>query len=135
MPRTWRAGGIIGPTTAKQNAGAGGVEVWSLERYELEKQKELLVILMKKLERYELEKQKKLLIILKKTLPYWKNWKKTERLQHSPERAELLIILLKKEPEVLEKLIKLVEKWTELLITPPEETGLYLIEPEELEKF
>ena len=27
MPRTWRAGGIIGPTTAKQNAGAGGVEV------------------------------------------------------------------------------------------------------------
>ena len=57
MPRTWRAGGIIGPTTAKQNAGAGGVEVWSLERYELEKQKELLVILMKKLERYELEKQ------------------------------------------------------------------------------
>ena len=85
MPRTWRAGGI-GPTTAKQNAGAGGVEVWSLERYELEKQKELLVILMKKLERYELEKQKKLLIILqrktnflKKTLPYWKNWKKTER--------------------------------------------------------
>ena len=81
MPRTWRAGGIIGPTTAKQNAGAGGVEVWSLERYELEKQKELLVILMKK---------------LVKTLPYWKNWKKTERLQHSPERAELLIILLKK---------------------------------------
>ena len=64
MPRTWRAGGIIGPTTAKQNAGAGGVEVWSLERYELEKQKELLVILMKK---------------LVKTLPYWKNWKKTER--------------------------------------------------------
>ena len=51
-----------------------------------------------------------------KTLPYWKNWKKTERLQHSPERAELLVILLKKEPEVLEKLIKLVEKWTELLI-------------------
>ena len=65
MPRTWRAGGI-GPTTAKQNAGAGGVEVWSLERYELEKQKELLVILMKKLERYELEKQKELLIILLK---------------------------------------------------------------------
>ena len=62
MPRTWRAGGIIGPTTAKQNAGAGGVEVWSLERYELEKQKELLVILMKKLERYELEKQKKMLM-------------------------------------------------------------------------
>ena len=27
MPRTWRAGGIIGPTTAKQNAAAGGVEV------------------------------------------------------------------------------------------------------------
>jgi hypothetical protein len=83
MPRTWRAGGIIGPTTAKQNAGAGGVEVWSLERYELEKQKELLVILMKKLERYELEKQKELLVILMKklvkTLPYWKNWKKTER--------------------------------------------------------
>ena len=84
MPRTWRAGGIIGPTTAKQNAGAGGVEVWSLERYELEKQKELLVILMKKLERYELEKQKKLLIILQKETN-----------------------LLKKEPEVLEKLIKL----------------------------
>ena len=39
---------------------------------------------------------------LKKTLPYW-NWKKTERLQHSPERAELLVILLKKEPEVLKK--------------------------------
>ena len=82
MPRTWRAGGI-GPKTAKQNAGAGGVEVWSLERYELEKQKELLVILMKKLERYELEKQKELLVILMKklvkTLPYWKNWKKTER--------------------------------------------------------
>ena len=34
------------------------VEVWSLERYELEKQKEWLVILMEKLERYELEKQK-----------------------------------------------------------------------------
>ena len=51
MPRTWRAGGIIGPTTAKQNAGAGGVEVWSLERYELEKQKELLIILLKKLEK------------------------------------------------------------------------------------
>ena len=47
MPRTWRAGGIIGPTTAKQNAGAGGVEVWSLERYELEKQKKLLIILQK----------------------------------------------------------------------------------------
>ena len=31
-------------------------------------------------------------------------------------------------------LIKLVVKWTELLIKPPEETGLYLIEPEELEK-
>ena len=31
-------------------------------------------------------------------------------------------------------LIKLVEKRTELLIKPPEETGLYLIEPEELEK-
>ena len=46
MPRTWRAGGI-GPTTAKQNAGAGGVEVWSLERYELEKQKKLLIILQK----------------------------------------------------------------------------------------
>ena len=30
-----------------------------------------------------------------KTLPYWKNWKKTERLQHSPERAELPIILQK----------------------------------------
>ena len=50
---------------------------------------------------------------MKKTLPYWKNWKKTERLQHSPERAELPIILqketnfLEKEPEVLEKLIKL----------------------------
>ena len=71
MPRTWRAGGI-GPTTAKQNAGAGGVEVarevrgaevaqevreadeiadksagggevWSLERYELEKQTKLLI--------------------------------------------------------------------------------------------
>ena len=26
MPRTWRAGGIIGPTTAKQDAGAGRVE-------------------------------------------------------------------------------------------------------------
>ena len=81
MPRTWRAGGIIGPTTAKQNAGAGGaretdktrreeagvidksagrVEVWSLESLcELEKQTklliklpaELLVILVKKLER------------------------------------------------------------------------------------
>ena len=38
---------------------AEGVEVWSLERYELEKQKELLVILMKKLERYELEKQRR----------------------------------------------------------------------------
>ena len=63
MPRTWRAGGIIGPTTAKQNAGAGGVEVWSLERYELEKQKELLVILMKKL-----EKRKELLIILMEKL-------------------------------------------------------------------
>ena len=91
MPRTWRAGGMIGPTTAKQNAGAGGVEVWSLERYELEKQKELLVILMKKLERYELEKQKELLVILMKklvkTLPYWKNWKKTERLQHSSKRG------------------------------------------------
>ena len=37
MPRTWRAGGIIGPTTAKQNAGAGGVEVWSLEKYEEQK--------------------------------------------------------------------------------------------------
>ena len=86
MPRTWRAGGIIGPTTAKQNAGAGGVEVWSLERYELEKQKELLVILMKK---------------LVKTLPYWKNWKKTERLQHSPKRTELLIILQKKQKKTL----------------------------------
>ena len=46
----------------------------------------MLVILMKKLERYELEKQKELLIILqketnylKRTLPYWKNWKKTEQ--------------------------------------------------------
>ena len=26
MPRTWRAGGIIGPTTAKQNAGT----TWSV---------------------------------------------------------------------------------------------------------
>ena len=70
MPRTWRAGGI-GPTTAKQNAGAGGVEVWSLERYELEKQKKLLIKLpeeLKSLERYELEKQKELLIILLKKL-------------------------------------------------------------------
>ena len=60
----------------------------------------------------------------------------------------MLIILqketnfLREEQEELEKywkqkklLIKLVEKWTELLIKPPEETGLYLIEPEELEKF
>ena len=54
--------------SSRSNAGAGGVEVWSLERYELEKQKELLVILMKKLERYELEKQKELLIILVKKL-------------------------------------------------------------------
>ena len=32
-------------------------------------------------------------------------------------------------------LIKLVEKRAELLIKPPEKTGLYLIEPEELEKY
>ena len=65
MPRTWRAGGIIGPTTAKQNAGAGGVEVWSLERYELEKQKKLLIKLpeeLKSLERYVLEKLEKFFV-------------------------------------------------------------------------
>ena len=44
-------------------------------------------------------------------------------MQHSLERAELLVILLKKEPEVLEKLIKLVEKWTELLIILQKETN------------
>ena len=83
-----------------ENAGAGGVEVWSLERYELEKQKELLVILMKKLERYELEKQKKLLIILKKTLPYWKNWKKTERLQ---ALVECEIFYLNQKPQLVDR--------------------------------
>ena len=31
MPRTWRAGGIIGPTTAKQDAGAGRVEVLTVD--------------------------------------------------------------------------------------------------------
>ena len=55
----------------------------------------LYLIEPEELEKYE--KQKKLLIILqKKTLPYWKNWKKTERLQHSTEMAELLIIPMKK---------------------------------------
>ena len=63
MPRTWRAGGI-GPTTAKQNAGAGGVEVWSLERYELEKQKKLLIILQK--ETNFLKKEPEVLEKLKK---------------------------------------------------------------------
>ena len=33
--------------SSRSNAGAGGVEVWSLERYELEKQKKLLIILQK----------------------------------------------------------------------------------------
>ena len=56
-----------------------------------------------------------LIILQKKTLPYWKNWKKTERLQHSPERAEWLIILLKKEPEVLEKLKKEPEELKKLM--------------------
>ena len=65
----------------------------------------------------ELEKQTKLLIILqketnflKRTLPYWKNWKKTERLQHSPERAELLIIL-QKESNVLKKMLPYWKNW------------------------
>ena len=40
---------------------------------------------------------------LVKTLPYWKNWKKTERLQQEPEELEKL----KKEPDELEKLKKL----------------------------
>ena len=69
---------------------------------------------------------------MKKTLPYWKNWKKTERLQHSPERAELLIILqketnfLKKEPEVLEKLKKEPEE-LEKLIKLPEKVRQFVI--------
>ena len=105
MPRTWRAGGI-GPTTAKQNAGAGGVEVWSLERYELEKQKELLVILMKKLERYELEKQKKLLIILLKSgrsrVCVSSRSRRSRRFSRTGR--------LQQEPEVLKKLEKFFVK-------------------------
>ena len=92
-------------------------------------------------------------LYLKKTLPYWKYWKKTERLQALVECeiffiwkqkklliklvekwTELLIILQKKEPEVLEKLIKLVEKWTELLIILQKETNFLKKEPEVLEK-
>ena len=41
MPRTWRAGGIIGPTTAKQNAEEGGVADNSAE--ELEKLEKFFV--------------------------------------------------------------------------------------------
>ena len=74
MPRTWRAGGIIGPTTAKtENAGAGGGEA-----------------------------------VRDKT---------AGRVEDFPDRS------LQQEPEVLEKLIKLVEKWTELLIILQKETN------------
>ena len=63
--------------------------------------------------------------LVKKTLPYWKNWKKTERLQHSPERAELLIIL-QRETNFLNKTLPYWKNW--------KKTERLQQEPEELEK-
>ena len=57
---------------------------------------------------------------MKKTLPYWKNWKKTERLQQEPEELEK------------RKKLLIVEPLRLYLLKPLKESRLYWRPPEAL---